>query len=177
MFRFGEHKLCFYISTALWLRKYVFDFHITTQLKCHVTFWVEHPHPDSASYHVLRAMGLVNGEIKRFWFATLSCDRCVTWLCEWGFLFLSHHPAKIGVHRLCENGNTSYFICQVTMYWSVTWLFGWGLLILSHQTATFGFYRPCECGDITFLICLVITISKFHLTFWMGSPHPKSPTC
>ena len=26
VFRFGKHKLCFYISTALWLRKYVFDF-------------------------------------------------------------------------------------------------------------------------------------------------------
>ena len=26
VFSFGEHKLCFYISTALGLRKYVFDF-------------------------------------------------------------------------------------------------------------------------------------------------------
>ena len=26
VFSFREHKLCFYISTALWLRKYVFDF-------------------------------------------------------------------------------------------------------------------------------------------------------
>ena len=46
----GEHKLSFYIK----------------QLKCHVTFWVGPPHPDSAPYQVLGATGLVNVEIKRF---------------------------------------------------------------------------------------------------------------
>ena len=41
-------------------------FQVTTQLKCHVTFWVGPPHPDSAPKQVLGAMGLVNKEINRF---------------------------------------------------------------------------------------------------------------
>ena len=44
VFILGEHKLSFYI----------------TQLKCHVTFWVGPPHPDSARFQVLEAMDLVN---------------------------------------------------------------------------------------------------------------------
>ena len=44
----------------------VFIFHVTTQLKCHVIFWVGPPHPDSAPYQVLGARGLVNVKIKRF---------------------------------------------------------------------------------------------------------------
>ena len=44
----------------------VLIFHVTTQLKCHVTFWVEPPYPDSAPYQVLGTVGLVNVEIKLF---------------------------------------------------------------------------------------------------------------
>ena len=44
----------------------VLIFYVTMQLKCHVTFSVDPPHPDSAPYQVLEAMGLVNVEIKRF---------------------------------------------------------------------------------------------------------------
>ena len=44
----------------------VLIFHVTTQLKCHVTFWVEPPYPDSAPYQVLGTVGLANVEIKRF---------------------------------------------------------------------------------------------------------------
>ena len=39
-------------------------------------------------------MGLVNVQIKRFWFITWQRDRCVTWLCGWGSFILSHHTAK-----------------------------------------------------------------------------------
>ena len=49
-----------------WRNMTVFIFHVTTQLECHVIFWVVPPHPDSAPYHVLGARGLVNVEIKRF---------------------------------------------------------------------------------------------------------------
>ena len=41
-------------------------FHVTTQLKCHVTFWVGPYHPDLAPYQVLGTVDLVNVEIKRF---------------------------------------------------------------------------------------------------------------
>ena len=44
----------------------VLIFHVTTQLNYHVTFWVGSHHPDSAPYQVLRAVDLVNVEIKRF---------------------------------------------------------------------------------------------------------------
>ena len=44
----------------------VLIFHVITQLKCHVTFWVGPPHPDSEPYQVLGAVGLVDVEIKRF---------------------------------------------------------------------------------------------------------------
>ena len=43
-------------------------FHVTTQLKYHVTFRVGLPHPDSALYQVLEAMGLLNVDIQRFRF-------------------------------------------------------------------------------------------------------------
>ena len=89
-------------------------FHVTTQLKCHVTFWVGLPHPDSAPYQVLGARGLVNVEIKRFWLDTWPRDRWVMWLCRWGPLIPSHHPLKFGVHRPCESGNITFFICHVT---------------------------------------------------------------
>ena len=67
MFIFDWHKLSFYISMALWLRKYdSFDFHVTTQLKCHLTFCLGPPCSDSAHYQVLGYVGLVNLEIKCF---------------------------------------------------------------------------------------------------------------
>ena len=61
MFIFGEHKLSFYISVALWLRRYdIFGFSCDLTMKCHVTFWVPPTHPDSAPYQVLGLMKLVN---------------------------------------------------------------------------------------------------------------------
>ena len=96
-----------------WRNMTFFIFHVTTQLKCHVTFWVGPPHPDSAPYQVLGARGLVNVEIKRFWLDTWPRDRCVMWLCRWGLLILNL-PAKFEVHRPCESGNITFFICHLT---------------------------------------------------------------
>ena len=132
VFIFGEQKLSFYISTALWLRKYnIFDFRFDHIIKVSRDSLVTHP--ESAPYQVLGAMGLVNVEIKRFWFVTWPRDWCVTWLFGWGSLILSQHLAKFGLHRLCESRNTTFFIC--------------------HRTAKL----------------------KCHVTFWMVTPHPKSP--
>ena len=44
----------------------VLIFHMTTQLKCHVTFWAGFHYPDSASYQVLGTMDLVNVETESF---------------------------------------------------------------------------------------------------------------
>ena len=97
-----------------WRNMRFFIFHVTTQLKCHVTFWVGSPHPDSAPYQVLGARGLVNVEIKRFWLDTWPRDQCVMWLYRWGPIILSHHPAKFGVHRPCESKDMTFLICHVT---------------------------------------------------------------
>ena len=42
----------------------VLIFHVTTQLKCYVMFWVGHHHPDSAPYQ--GSVDLVNVDTKRF---------------------------------------------------------------------------------------------------------------
>ena len=45
----------------------VLIFHVSRQFKYHVTFWVGSFHSNSATYQVLRAMDLVNVEIKYFY--------------------------------------------------------------------------------------------------------------
>ena len=44
----------------------VLIFHVTMELKRHVTFWVAPPYPVSASYKALGPMGFVNVAIKLF---------------------------------------------------------------------------------------------------------------
>ena len=90
-----------------------------------------------------------------------------------GFLILKHQPAKLGVHRPCEGGDITSFICQVTKI-SKCHLTLW---VKYHHPAKFGVYMLCESEGITFFICHVTTISKCHVTLWMGSPHPKSRHC
>ena len=47
----------------------------------------------------LGSIGLAKVELECFLFVTWTRYRSVTWLCGWGPLVLSHHPAKFGVHR------------------------------------------------------------------------------
>ena len=140
-------------------------FYVTTQLKCNVTFWMGPPHPDSAPYHVFGAWGLVNVEIKLFWFDTWPRDRCVTWLCRYVPLILSHHPAKFGVHRPCESGNVTFFICHVTTILKChdIVILKLNCLPLSHHHAKFGVHSSCESGDIKFLIYHMTTRSMCHM--------------
>ena len=53
---------------------------------------------------------------------------------------------------------------------------GGDFLVLCHELANFRIHRPCESGNVTFFICHVTTISKSHVTLWVGSSHLKSPT-
>ena len=39
----------------------------------------------------------------------------------------------------------------------------------------FGVHTLYESGNITFFICQVTTMSKCHVTLWVGSPHLKTP--
>ena len=59
-------------------------------------------------------MDLVNVVMKRFWLAMWPRGWCVTWVCRLGLFILSHHPAKFGVHRPCESGDITFFVCHVT---------------------------------------------------------------
>ena len=38
-------------------------------------------------------------------------------------------------------------------------------------------YTPCGSKNMTFLNRHVTTELKYHVTLWVGSPHPKSPPC
>ena len=115
MFIFGEHKLSFYISTALWLRRYdISDFSHDLTIKVSCDFLGGVPSSWFSTLPSLVLMNLVNVDIKRFWFVTLPRDWCATWLCGWGPLILSHQPAKFGVHRPCGSGDITFFICYVT---------------------------------------------------------------
>ena len=53
------------VQTSIEITTYItfLNCHVTTGLKCHVTFWVTPPHPESGPYQILGAMGLVNVEI------------------------------------------------------------------------------------------------------------------
>ena len=82
----------------------VLVFHVTTQLKCHVTFWLGPPHFDSAHYQVL-GRGLVNVEIKCF---DLTRYHVIDVLCRRGPLILSHDSAKFWVQRPCESANITF---------------------------------------------------------------------
>ena len=47
--------------------------------------------------------------------------------------------------------------------------------MLSHDLAKFGVHTLYENGSITLFICQVTTMSKYHVTLWMGFSHPKTP--
>ena len=148
------HYVCFWRAQVLtswrpygWGNKIFLFFHLTIQLKCHVTFWVWSPHRQLVPYQGLGAIGLVNVEIKRFWFVTRPCDQCVTWLCGWSSLILSHHPAQFGVHRPCESGDTMFFTCRITtilMFHVTLWL---GSTHISHHPAKSAVHRPYATGN------------------------------
>ena len=61
-----------------------------------------------------------------------------------GFLILSHHPAKFGVHRPCKSEDITFFIYHMTT-WSTCHMTFWvGCLILSHHPAKFGIHTHFE---------------------------------
>ena len=82
-----------------------------------------------------------SGDITGF-FVMWPRYRRIAWLCGWGPLILSHHPAKFGVHRPCESGDITFLFVTWPWYRTVTWLCKWGPQILSHHPASFGDHRP-----------------------------------
>ena len=117
-----------------------------------------------------------------YWIAvTWWRDRIVTWHVGWGLLILITTLLSLLALRLMK--------VKIKYFWFVTWPtrkvsrdFLGGYLIVSlyyGPPAKLGVHRPCESGDITFFICRVqikkYAISEFHVTLWVGSPHPKPP--
>ena len=47
----------------------------------------------------------------------------------------------------------------------------------SHHPTKFIVLVTSESKDKIFLICHVTTQMKYHVTLWVGFPHPKSPSC
>ena len=123
-----------------------------------MTCWVG---SSRSSYYLLSlwALCLVKVKMKYFWFVTWPLDWSVKWLSGWGPFILSHHPARFGIHRSWESGDTTSLICHVTKCLICQVTCGWGPLILSHHPTKFGVRRPCESGNITPLIC--------HVTTWL----------
>ena len=128
----------------------------------------------------------VLGESFNWKWTNVHCllDSChvTAWLrchmtCWVGSPHSSYHPAKFVVIAPCESKDKIFLICHV-ITWSICYvLCGWGPFILSHHPAKFGIHRPWESGDLTSLICHVTTWWICYVTLWVGSLHPKSPSC
>ena len=127
--KFGVHRSCESGDIPF------FICHVTTWSMCHVTLWVESPHLKSPPCYVWGSWALWKSRYNVFSFVTWPRYRSVTWHFLGGPLILCHYPAKLGIHR------------------------------------------PCESGDITSFICHVTTWSICHVTFLVGSFHPKWPPC
>ena len=83
---------------------------------CHRSCWVGYSYSITTLLS-LWALRLVTVKIKYFLFVTWPLSQSIRWLCGWDPHILSHYPAKLGIHRSCESGDTTFFICHVT-----TWL-------------------------------------------------------
>ena len=86
-------------------------------------------------------------------------------------------PCKVWGSQASWKWRLTSLICHVTTGWYAMWLYGWGPSILSHQPAKFGIHMPSKSRDITSLICHVTMWSMYHVTLWVGFPHPRSPRC
>ena len=170
--------LSFYISIALWLRRYdTFDLSRDPTIEVSCDFLGGVPHLDSAPYQFFRVMDLVNVDIRRFRSVTWPRDWCVTWLCGWGPFIPCHQLPKFGSIGLVKAEIKRFWFVTWPRGWCIMWLCRWCSLVLSHHPAKFGVHSPCESWGITFIVCHVTTISKCHVTLWVGSPHPKPPPC
>ena len=63
----------------------------------------------------LGPIGLVKVEIYNFLFITWPQYGSATWLCGWGLLILSHHPAKFEIHRLYGTRNND--VISISVIW------------------------------------------------------------
>ena len=86
--------------------------HVTTWLMCHVTLWVRSHHTKSLPCKARGPQALWKCRYNVFLLVTRPRYRSVTWLCGWGPLILSDHPAKFGVHR--PYGTENNGVCNIS---------------------------------------------------------------
>ena len=67
-----------------------------------------------------------------------------------GSFVLSQELAKFRIHRSCESGDITFFICHVTTISKCHANLWVGPLILSHQPTKFEIHGPCKSKDIKF---------------------------
>ena len=102
-------------SQALWLRKYdVFELSRDCRIEVSRDFLGEAPSSWVSTLPILGG----HEPCECGYITFLICHRttwsCVTWLCGWGPLILSHQPAKFGIHKPSESEDITFFICHVT---------------------------------------------------------------
>ena len=109
-------RIPFFISRALWLRKYeAFDFSDEHTIEVSRDFLGRAPSSWFSTLPSFGAHGPCECGDKTFLICHVTRDRCITWLFGWGSLILSHRTAKFRVHRLCESGNITFFIYHLTV--------------------------------------------------------------
>ena len=115
VFIFEECKLSFFISTALWLRKYdAFYFSPDNTVEVSRGFLGGAPSSWVSTLPSFAGHGPCECGDQTF----LICHVTTWMMCYvtfWlGFLILSCHSAKFGVHKPCESGDITFLICHVT---------------------------------------------------------------
>ena len=150
--------------------------HVNTQLKCHVTLWVDSHNSKSPPCQILGSCTIWKWKYNVFYLSSDHVAEVSRDIVGGVPFILRHHPAKFGLHRPCESADTTFFwFVTWPRDWCATWLCRWVPLIVSYQPAEFGVHGPCDSGNITFFICQVTKILNCNVTLWLGSPHPKSP--
>ena len=104
MFIFGEHKLSFYISIALRLRRHVVLGRAPSSWFSTLPSFGAHE-PSECGH-------------KKFLICHVTTWLCIKWPSGRGLLILSPQPAKFGTHRPCESEDVTFFICHVAT-WSM----------------------------------------------------------
>ena len=135
--------------------------HVTTQLKWHVTLWVDFPHPKSPppprakfGVHTLNESGNITFFI---------CQVTSMLKCQVGFI-LRHPLLSFRSIGLVKVEIQSFLSVTWSLYWNVLWLCGWGPLILRHQLAKFGIHKPSESRDKRFLF---VTWPQYRSVTWL----------
>ena len=109
-------------------------------------------------------------------------------LCKWisklvTVYFISTFLVLVGIfmfifgeHKLSFYISIVLWLCSYDVFDFFTWLFGWGPISWFSTLPSFGGHEPCKCGHKTFFFHVTTWLMR-HVTLWVGSPHPKLPSC